>query len=663
MALAAAMTLMLSAFGGGAAFATEGVVDPAENTPVVGGETTTGEGPTGKGTTGEDTTGEGPTGKSAESAPKAGEAESEPEPRTSYKIGGTTFAIETKEKGDYVVSKHGNFTNKCEVDWRVSAANDPTLDDYPNNGFGYKILPASKSKEFSDPGWSEMQHWGRNGLNSWRLPVFTDSTIQGAKLHVALPDGPEYTFNRNPSRDSGLAPAGYFNTKYVLLPGYAGKFRPLNDTMTAANQTPRYLGDTRRATIDGKSYRVFEFDLGDMLGKSGYALMIEGKDAAGAVAVDPKFGFAKITGTYLAGSQDCPGEMPPLPDPKPIEKCEMQLTGRTVRPLGEADITVRDKWGGEGTNSETNADGWGFGDTRYFRLYARSDKAVSNVTYTARAAQGFTFTGVEGIDKMLTPSKFLNKDGKPNVAIEVDAGATPVISDDGKTITFTIKHMPANSSFSFNAVAKVDGTGQPMVIDHLLTGALDHCVVNPPSSGGGGWVPAPEPKPQPEAPKPAPKPEAPKPSPAPVKPTAPAKPVTPTAPAKPVAPSKPAVRMVTRTFQVDRYMPRTAKQARLVASLDNDGLLKYREDRPMWGANRWQFVTVRVPANATHQQVMKAINAKTSRAIGDVNTSRRIARAHAGRPYIVAWELGKGATTKAPWGPKNNVSQIFFARG
>ncbi|GAB48328.1 hypothetical protein MOPEL_071_00440 [Mobilicoccus pelagius NBRC 104925] len=41
--------------------------------------------------------------------------------------------------------------------------------------------------------------------------------------------------------------------------------------------------------------------------------------------------------------------------------------------------------------------------------------------------------------------------------------------------------------------------------------------------------------------------------------------------------------MVTRTFQVDRYLPRTARQARFVAAFDDDGKLRYREDRPMWG--------------------------------------------------------------------------------
>ena len=67
------------------------------------------------------------------------------------------------------------------------------------------------------------------------------------------------------------------------------------------------------------------------------------------------------------------------------------------------------------------------------------------------------------------------------------------------------------------------------------------------------------------------------------------------------------MKAVQRTFQVDRYMPKTAAQARVVARLDDDGVLRYREDRALWGANNWQFVTVRVPADASKAQVMAVI--------------------------------------------------------
>lgn len=159
--------------------------------------------------------------------------------------------------------------------------------------------------------------------------------------------------------------------------------------------------------------------------------------------------------------------------------------------------------------------------------------------------------------------------------------------------------------------------------------------------GGGCAAPTPE----------APKPETPKPT----------TPVTPK-PTTPKPAPKPAVKYVTRTFQVDRYMPRTAAQARTVARLDDDGRLRYREDRPLWGASRWQFVTVKVPTTATKAQVVAAINKATAAKIGDVRTASEVSSAKARGTYVIAWELGKGATTKAAWGANTKVPQTFFAR-
>lgn len=122
--------------------------------------------------------------------------------------------------------------------------------------------------------------------------------------------------------------------------------------------------------------------------------------------------------------------------------------------------------------------------------------------------------------------------------------------------------------------------------------------------------------------------------------------------------------MVTRTFQVDRYVPRTAAQARIVASLDDDRRLTYREDRALWGASTWQFVTVRVPVNATNAQVMGAVNAATSAKVGDVATTRGVTSARVGRPTTIAWELATGArpTTAAAWGTGRDLAQTFLAR-
>lgn len=132
--------------------------------------------------------------------------------------------------------------------------------------------------------------------------------------------------------------------------------------------------------------------------------------------------------------------------------------------------------------------------------------------------------------------------------------------------------------------------------------------------------------------------------------------------AKPRKPVLPTARTVVRTFQVDRYMPVTVRQARVVASLDDDRRLRYREDRALWGASRHQFVSIRVPAKATEAQVISAINARTAARIGDVSTSRPLRTARPGGVYVMAWELAPGANPRLPWGKSLRASQVFVAR-
>lgn len=138
---------------------------------------------------------------------------------------------------------------------------------------------------------------------------------------------------------------------------------------------------------------------------------------------------------------------------------------------------------------------------------------------------------------------------------------------------------------------------------------------------------------EPEAPASAPTPtptDTPTATPEPTKP-----PVIVQPPVKPVTPK------VSILVQVDQYRPKTAAQARLVRQLDDDGVLKYREDKPLWGANTWKIVTVTVPKGASKAMITEAARKAT-----------KLSKAH-------VWALGKGATVKAPWGPKRNVNQTF----
>lgn len=100
--------------------------------------------------------------------------------------------------------------------------------------------------------------------------------------------------------------------------------------------------------------------------------------------------------------------------------------------------------------------------------------------------------------------------------------------------------------------------------------------------------------------------------------------------------------------QIDRYTWRSASTARRVAALDDDGLLKYREDRFMWGRSRWQTVTVQVPANYTQAQLVAAVNAKST--LGRITSTVRIGTLPSRGTVLTAWKLGAGATPAKPWG-------------
>ena len=197
----------------------------------------------------------------------------------------------------------------------------------------------------------------------------------------------------------------------------------------------------------------------------------------------------------------------------------------------------------------------------------------------------------------------------------------------------------------------------PPAIPPAPAPALEPTTSTPPTPPQPNPLPTPRPSQTPttSTPTTSAPPRAPEPDPAP--PPRPSPP--PTAAPTPTPTEEP---LVTRTFQVDRYRPKGTAQARVVARLDDDGVLRYREDRPLWSASRWQFVTVRVPAKATSAQVIEAINAKTSARIGDVRTSARLRNARVGAGITIAWELGRGATATAPWGPANRTNQVFFAR-
>ncbi len=125
----------------------------------------------------------------------------------------------------------------------------------------------------------------------------------------------------------------------------------------------------------------------------------------------------------------------------------------------------------------------------------------------------------------------------------------------------------------------------------------------------------------------------------------------------------PKPQLITLKVQADAYRPVTKAQAMCLARLDNDGWLKYREDSCLWGHSKHQVFTVRVPKHYTAAQFMRAVNARTSKAVGDVHTTAHLARAVVGRTVTVAWVMNPKATAGSPWGPGHNLNQRFAARG
>ena len=329
------------------------------------------------------------------------------------------------------------------------------------------------------------------------------------------------------------------------------------------------------------------------------------------------------------------------------------------------------------------------------RLDTTSDKSTIKATLPAGVALKLTADGKttshEGNVEVTAP-------GTLDLSLEVDAGTTPSSVD--VTATADVPAMPVGSLWSQATSGQIQnpfaagdrGSSTELITNRLGWGVELPSLVLAASSTvrlsdttSFSWKAPDAPPPStptdpptvpvdPPTTTPTTTPtDSPTPTPGPTPTTTPPQtppPSTPTTPppppshkppsSKPPKPTKPAV--ISRTFQVDRYTARTSAQARALAALDDDRRLTWREDRRFWGSSRFQFVTVRVPVNATKATILKAVNAQTNAAIGDVTTTERLTKATRGRSYVVAWELGTGASTRHPWGPRTDIAQRFLAR-
>ena len=162
-----------------------------------------------------------------------------------------------------------------------------------------------------------------------------------------------------------------------------------------------------------------------------------------------------------------------LPTPATLEltPCQATTVDRTVWSPYSRDINERSKyagsWGSEEPKwGEANADGWivargsdpKVGDSRTLRLYGATHTDITNATLTIKAVQGLKFD-----------ASTINTISNPGAGALKDNGFTNTVeglgeikaSEDGKTITVTIEHMPANSAFSFNINDTLTGEPTP----------------------------------------------------------------------------------------------------------------------------------------------------------------------------------------------------------
>lgn len=365
----------------------------------------------------------------------------------------------------YTESQDGNFSSQCSAYWYAEAIMDPSLGDYSNNGYTFKL----KCGLFpSDPGRFEVEHWVSGNTLYWRLPIGTAYQLLNAK--VALSPSSNWVIN-----------AGTFavDTKNFAL------FTEETQYLNPSGATPTMSADGLTITI------------GNMPADSNTMVVFTGTPVDGSIDPGDTFTLgATLTADYVqGGAPDCSITVPPAPVIS-SSPCRINLAGQTVFPINANDIVARDKWDDYGaihlTNGygdptddywrsapeqlgEINGDGWGAYPNRGLRLYAGVNVDTVNAEVAFTAEQGFIFTGVS---KVFTGAPggmgALYGAGYVN-PVTLLPGVNPTITDGGKKITFTIASMPAMSGFAIGASTAPDNSGKAYVINSTLKGDLAHC--------------------------------------------------------------------------------------------------------------------------------------------------------------------------------------------
>ena len=367
-----------------------------------------------------------------------------------------------------------------------------------NNGYTSKISTNFNTETYTAPGMFEANHWIAGSMQNWRFPVATKNKLAaGTTITVDLPDD-----MANPSFLGKLATrAGLNAVRQAGGPREAEYTWNDGDfTATQTDAAKNIWTITLNKGLDANTGTIFQFT---------------GTFPTGA---ESSTASANLVGAqYPADGQVC-GDLPTPETPK-LTQCQATTVDRTVWSPSSRDINERStyagSWGSEEPKwGEANADGWfvatgtdpKVGDSRTLRLYGATHKDLTNATLTIKAVQGLTFDA-STINTISTPGAgALKGNGFTNT---VEGLGDIKVSEDGKTITVTIKHMPANSGFSFNINGILTGETlenspilAPIVLHNWLTGTDSECTV--PTEEPTTPAPSTEPTPEPSTPAPAP---------------------------------------------------------------------------------------------------------------------------------------------------------------
>ena len=385
------------------------------------------------------------------------------------------------ESGDY------SNADTCVVDWRASTVmstaltnDDPEYPglmvdlagqpvDYSNGGYIQAVSPS-----FGDPGFLEITHFyyglgAENATQVWRPVISTDHAIKNATATFTLPE--EVIALVNSGRVTVTVDTASVNHRMKAWGGaYANyNWSPLPTDAVVNNGDGTYtinLGTMPRGTGTVLQFNVH-------YGTSGLI------DPAQKYVAD-----IKLTGTSTVGKQ-CKPELPALDIPEP-DVCEIVYGGRSLWSVYEDGVYARDKyyWTEEGLTigdnvGEVNNDSWGAGadawyegDTRVYRMYAATTVPLENVTWTVKATQGVTFSG---INTQVSPGAGALQGNGYTVAVD---GANVVLNEAGTEFTVTIDYMPAMSSISFNTTGVLTADAlekEILVVDHVLVGGVPDC--------------------------------------------------------------------------------------------------------------------------------------------------------------------------------------------